>query len=100
MSSLVADSAQSHLRRAAQKRSLTATMSNMTVNQRNEMERATLSGSSERIRRGSERGALDYNALALIVGAALCVAALSVINGWAQWVILAGIVATVVGFMI
>jgi fatty acid desaturase len=75
-------------------------MSNMTVNQRNEMERATLAGSSERIRRGSERGALLYNVIALIIGAALCVAALSVISGWAQWVVLAAIVATVLGFMI
>jgi hypothetical protein len=75
-------------------------MSNMTVNQRNEMERATLAGSSERIRRGSERGVLIFNVIALIVGAALCVAAVSVIDGWAQWVVLGGIVATVVGFMI
>jgi hypothetical protein len=75
-------------------------MSNMTVNQRNEAERATYAGSSERIRRGSERGALIYNVFALIIGAALCVAAVSVINGWAQWVVLGGIVATVVGFMI
>jgi hypothetical protein len=75
-------------------------MSNMTVNQRNEMERATLSGSSERIRRGSERGALIYNIFALLVGIALCVAAVSIINGWAQWLVLGAIVATVVGFMI
>jgi fatty acid desaturase len=75
-------------------------MSNMTVNQRNEMDRATYSGTSERIRRGSERGALVYNVAALIIGAALCAAALSVIDGWAQWVVLGGIVATVIGFMI
>ncbi len=75
-------------------------MSNMTVNQRNEMERATLAGSSERIRRGSERGALIYNVFALIVGIALCAGALTVINGWAQWVVFGAIVATVVGFMI
>jgi fatty acid desaturase len=75
-------------------------MSNMTVNQRNEMERATLSGSNERIRRGSERGSLVFNVIALIIGAALCVAALSVISGWAQWVVLGAIVATVRGFMI
>jgi VIT1/CCC1 family predicted Fe2+/Mn2+ transporter len=75
-------------------------MSNMTVNQRNEAERATYAGSSERIRHGSERGALIYNVFALIIGAALCVAAVSVIDGWAQWVVLGGIVATVVGFMI
>ena len=75
-------------------------MSNMTVNQRNEMERATLAGSSERIRRGSERGARVFNVFALVIGAALCVAALSVIDGWAQWIVLGAIVATVVGFMI
>jgi fatty acid desaturase len=75
-------------------------MSNMTVNDRNEMERATLSGSSERIRRGSERGVMVYNVFALIAGAALCVAAVSVIDGWAQWIVLGAIVATVIGFMI
>jgi uncharacterized membrane protein YraQ (UPF0718 family) len=75
-------------------------MSNMTVNDRNEMERATLSGSSERIRRGSERGALIYNLFAVVLGAALCVAAVSIIDGWAQWVVLGAIVATVIGFMI
>jgi hypothetical protein len=75
-------------------------MSNMTVNQRNEMDRATFSGTSEGIRRGSERGALVYNILALIIGAALCAAALSVIDGWAQWIVLGAIVATVIGFMI
>ena len=75
-------------------------MSNMTVNQRNQIEGSAYSGSNERIRRGSERGALVYNLFALIVGAALCVAALSIINGWAQWIVLAAIVATVIGFMI
>ena len=75
-------------------------MSNMTVNDRNEMERATYAGSNERIRRGSERGAVIYNLFALVIGAALCVAAVSVIDGWAQWVVLGGIVATVIGFMI
>jgi fatty acid desaturase len=75
-------------------------MSNMTVNDRNEMERATLSGSRERIRRGSERGVLIYNVIALIIGLALCAAAVSVINGWAQWIVLGAIVATVIGFMI
>jgi VIT1/CCC1 family predicted Fe2+/Mn2+ transporter len=75
-------------------------MSNMTVNDRNEYERANYAGSAERIRRGSERGAVVYNVIALIIGAALCVAAVSVIDGWAQWVVLGGIVATVIGFMI
>jgi fatty acid desaturase len=75
-------------------------MSNMTVNERNEFDRANYSGSAERIRRGSERGAAIYNVVALIIGAALCVAAVSVIDGWAQWIVLGAIVATVIGFMI
>jgi hypothetical protein len=75
-------------------------MSNMTVNQRNEMDRATYSGTSEGIRRGSERGALVYNLVALIIGAALCAAAVSVIDGWAQWLVLGVIVMTTIGFMI
>ena len=75
-------------------------MSNMTVNQRNQTDRATFAGSSERIRRGSERGAAIYNAFALVIGAALCVAALSVIEGWAQWMVLGAIVLTTIGFMI
>jgi fatty acid desaturase len=75
-------------------------MSNMTVNQRNEMDRATYSGTSEGIRRGSERGALVFNLVALIIGAALCAAAVSVIDGWAQWLVLGVIVMTTIGFMI
>jgi VIT1/CCC1 family predicted Fe2+/Mn2+ transporter len=75
-------------------------MSNLTVNDRNEYERANYAGSAERIRHGSERGAAIYSVVALIIGAALCVAAVSVINGWAQWIVLGGIVVTVLGFMI
>jgi uncharacterized membrane protein YoaK (UPF0700 family) len=75
-------------------------MSNMTVNQRNQADRATFAGTSERIRRGSERGALIYNVVAFVVGAALSVAALSAIEGWAQWVVLGAIVLTTIGFMI
>lgn len=75
-------------------------MSNMTVNERNQMEGASYSGSAERIRRGSERGATIYSVIAALVGIALCVAAVSVIEGWAQWLVLGVIVLTTVGFMI
>jgi hypothetical protein len=75
-------------------------MSNMTVNQRNQMEGAAWSGSAERIRRGSERGASIYSALAGIVGLGLCVAAVSIIEGWWQWLVLGVIVLTTIGFMI
>ena len=74
-------------------------MSNMTVNQRNEAERATFAGTSEGIRRGSERGVRIYNVIALIIGLALCAAALSVIDGWAQWIVLGVIVLTTFAFM-
>ena len=75
-------------------------MSNMTVNQRNQYDRATYAGSAERIRRGSERGASIYSVVAAIVAVGLCVAAVSLIEGWAQWVVLGAIVLTTVGFMI
>ena len=42
-------------------------MSNMTVNQRNQDDRALYGGSAERIRRGSERGALVFSLIALVV---------------------------------
>ena len=75
-------------------------MSNMTENQRAQFERATYAGSSERIRRGSERGVAIYNAIAIVLGAVLSYAAISAIdNGW-QWVVLGAIVLTTIGFMI
>ena len=75
-------------------------MSNMTVNQRNQYDRATYAGSAERIRHGSERGAMIYSVIAAIIAVGLCVAAVSLIEGWAQWVVLGAIVMTTIGFMI
>ena len=75
-------------------------MSNMTVNQRNQIEGAGLSGSAERIRRGSERGASIYTALALVIAAVLCYVAVTVIAGWWGWLVLGVIVLTTIGFMI
>ncbi len=75
-------------------------MSNMTENQRNQFERATLAGSAERIRHGSERGARAYSVIAAIVAAALCYGAVTLIEGWAQWLVLGVIVFTAVGLMV
>lgn len=75
-------------------------MSNMTENQRAQFERATYSGSAERIRHGSERGAAIYSVFAAIIGIVLSVAAASFIDGWAQWVVIGAIVLTTAGFMI
>jgi hypothetical protein len=75
-------------------------MSNMTVNQRNQEDRAMFAGSSERIRRGSERGALIYNVIAFALGVGLSAVAVTTIEGWAQWLVLGVIVLTTIGFMI
>jgi uncharacterized membrane protein HdeD (DUF308 family) len=62
-------------------------MSNMDVTGREGYERATLSGSQQQIRRGSERGAAVYSVIAIVIGAVLCYAALTTISGWAQWLV-------------
>ena len=75
-------------------------MSNMTVNQRNQFDRATYAGSAERIRRNSERGAVVYSLIAFAVAGLLCYAAAEIMNSWWQFVIMGAIVATAVGLMI
>ncbi|HKG36438.1 MAG TPA: hypothetical protein VKA89_08385 [Solirubrobacterales bacterium] len=75
-------------------------MSNLTQSDRNQFDRATYSGTADRIRRGSERGAAMYSLIALVIGAILIVGAASVIDGWAQWVVAGAIAATTLGFMI
>jgi hypothetical protein len=72
----------------------------MTVNQRNQYDRATYAGSEQRLRHGSERGAAIYSVIAAVIAIGLCVAAVSLIEGWAQWVVLGAIVMTTIGFMI
>ncbi len=75
-------------------------MSNMTVNQRNQMDRATYAGTSERIRHGSERGVRIYMAVATALAGVLCVAALAFLDDAWQWIVLGSIVVTLIGFMI
>ena len=75
-------------------------MSNMTVNQRSQYERADLAAGGQSLRRGSERGAMIYNVIAGLIGIGLAVVAVATIEGWAQWVVLGVIVLTTVGFMI
>ncbi len=74
-------------------------MGNLDITQRNQLERTTLSDTGG-LRRGSEKGAAIYSVIALIVGIALGVVALMTIENWTQWVVLAVIVATMIGFMI
>ncbi len=75
-------------------------MSNMSENQRAGFERATYSGSAERIRHGSEKGVRIYLVFATILAVVLCAGALALLDGWAEWVVLGAIVFTAIGFMV
>ena len=74
-------------------------MGNLDITQRNQLERTTLSDTGG-LRRGSEKGAAIYSVIALVIGVALCIVAVTTIENWAQWLVLAVIVVTMVGFMI
>jgi uncharacterized membrane protein YraQ (UPF0718 family) len=74
-------------------------MGNLDITQRNQFERSTLSDTCG-LRKGTEKGAAIYTVVALILGIALCVVAVTTIESWAQWVVLGVIIATTVGFMI
>jgi VIT1/CCC1 family predicted Fe2+/Mn2+ transporter len=74
-------------------------MANTDISQRSQYERSDLLAGGEGLRRGSEKGAAVYTVIALIVGVALCVAALATIESWAQWVVLGVIVAFTVALM-
>lgn len=74
-------------------------MGNLDITQRNQLERTTLSDTGG-LRKGSEKGAAIYSVIALVIGVALCIVAVTTIENWAQWLVLAVIVVTMVGFMI
>ncbi|MGA8218094.1 MAG: hypothetical protein WB771_05970 [Solirubrobacterales bacterium] len=75
-------------------------MANTDITQRSQYERSDLLAGGEGIRRGSEKGAAVYSVIALIVGVALAVVALSTIESWAQWVVLGVIVLFTVALMV
>jgi VIT1/CCC1 family predicted Fe2+/Mn2+ transporter len=74
-------------------------MANTDISQRSQYERSDLLAGGEGLRRGSEKGAAVYTVIALIVGVALCVAALATIESWAQWLVLGVIVVTTLAIM-
>ena len=74
-------------------------MANTDITQRSQYERSDLLAGGEGIRRGAEKGSRIYSVIALIFGIALCVAALSTIESWAQWLVLGVIVVTTVAIM-
>jgi peptidoglycan/LPS O-acetylase OafA/YrhL len=75
-------------------------MANTDITQRSQYERSDLLAGGEGLRRGSEKGAAVYTAIALVVGIVLCVAAVATIDNWAQWVVLGVIVAFTVALMV
>ena len=75
-------------------------MANTDITQRSQYERSDLLAGGEGLRRGSEKGAAVYSVIALIVGIALSVAALSTIESWAQWLVLGVIVAFTLALMV
>ena len=75
-------------------------MANTDVTQRTQYDRQDLLAGGEGIRRGSERGAAIYNAIALVVGGLLGAVAIATIDNWSQWLVLGVIIVTLVGFMI
>lgn len=74
-------------------------MANLDITQRNSLERSTLAG-NDGLRRGSEKGAAAYVAIALVIAGALSYAAFEAINSGWQWLVLGMIVVTLIGAMI
>jgi hypothetical protein len=75
-------------------------MANTDITSRTQYGRDDLRASGESIRRGSERGAMIYNAIALLVGGLLGAVAVATIDNWSQWLVLGVIIVTMIGFMI
>jgi len=75
-------------------------MANTDITSRTQFERTDLRAGGEGIRRGSEKGAAIYSAIAAVIAIALCVTAVMVIDSWYQWLVLGVIVTTTIGFMI
>ncbi len=74
-------------------------MANTDITQRSQYERSDLLAGGEGLRRGSEKGAAIYSVIALLVGVALSVVALSTIESWAQWLVLGVIVVFTIALM-
>jgi hypothetical protein len=75
-------------------------MANMTVNQRNHIDRVELSVPDTGVTVRDRRPLIAFTVLALAVFGALAYATVEAIDGWAQGVVLAMIVVTTIGAMI
>jgi 1,4-dihydroxy-2-naphthoate octaprenyltransferase len=74
-------------------------MANTDITQRSQYERSDLLAGGEGLRRGSEKGAAIYSVIALLIGIALSIVALSTIESWAQWLVLGVIVVFTIALM-
>jgi hypothetical protein len=72
-------------------------MSHMTENQRAQYARPELSVASTGVNVRSTRGLVIYTIIAVAVLGALSYATVQALDGWAMFVVLAGIVLTAVG---
>jgi hypothetical protein len=72
----------------------------MTENQRMQFERPDLKVATTGVGVRSTRPLVVFMILACLVAAALIYATIQTLDGWAQWVVLGGIVMTVIGAMI
>jgi len=72
----------------------------MTENQRMQLERPDLRERNTGVRVSSPRSLAIFMVIATLIAAALMYATIEALDGWAQYVVLAGIVVTVIGAMI
>lgn len=75
-------------------------MANMTVNDRNQFDRVELSVPSTGVGVRNRKLLAAFTVLAFAVLVVLSYAAIELLDSWAQWAVLGGIVVTVIGAMI
>ena len=75
-------------------------MANMNVNQRTQFDRVDLSVPTTGVRVRNRKPLIAFTVIAIAILGALSYAAVEVIDGWAQVLVLAMIVVTTVGMMI
>ena len=75
-------------------------MANMTVNDRNQFDRVELSVPSTGVGVRNRKLLAAFTVLAFAVLVTLSYAAVELLDSWAQWAVLGGIVVTVIGAMI
>jgi uncharacterized membrane protein YedE/YeeE len=72
----------------------------MTENQRMQFERPDLQVATTGVGVRSRRSLVIYMIVACLIAAVLIYATIRALDGWAMWVVLGGIVMTVIGTMI